>query len=153
MHPAECANYYKTHETAGEITPVWDGEVIDLGGRELEVIHLPGHTPGSIAVLDRGLRRLFSGDPVQDGNIFMFGPNREMHAYRHSLKRLKGFVDRFDEVYPSHGTCPLAPDMIDVLYEASGEVLDGRASGKDGEIFGMQMRVYDMGCARFLCDR
>jgi len=41
---------------------VVDGEVVDLGDRRLEVLHLPGHTPGSIAVWEAATGVLFSGD-------------------------------------------------------------------------------------------
>ncbi|HET9310649.1 MAG TPA: MBL fold metallo-hydrolase [Actinomycetota bacterium] len=43
---------------------VADGDVIDLGDRRLEVLHLPGHTPGSIALWEPDARLLFSGDTV-----------------------------------------------------------------------------------------
>ena len=50
MHPSEATNYYKSARRRGSFTPVWDGSVIDLGDRELEVIHMPGHTPGKISI-------------------------------------------------------------------------------------------------------
>ena len=44
-----------------------DGDMLDLGDRCLRVVHLPGHSPGSIALLDVGSdRSLFSGDVVYD---------------------------------------------------------------------------------------
>ena len=58
----------------GKISPIKEGDVIDLGDRTLKIIDLPGHTPGSIAVLDVKNRVLISGDSVQDSNIYMFGP-------------------------------------------------------------------------------
>ena len=153
MHPSETVNYYHAQRQCGDIVPVWDKDVLDLGDRKLEIIHMPGHTPGSIAVLDVKNRRLFGGDPVQDGMIFMFGIQREMRAYRHSLKRLEGYMDRFDEIDPSHGTCPISPNMIGKLYDASGDVLEGKVPGEEGERFGQKIMVYDVGIARFLCDR
>ena len=77
MHPAEEPNYRRSGGK-NEIVPVEDGGVLDLGGRELEIVHLPGHTPGSIALLDRKNKWLFSGDPIQDGEIYMFGIHRDM---------------------------------------------------------------------------
>ncbi len=68
--------------------PVEDGDIIELGNRTLEVITIPGHTPGSIAVLDIENRVLYGGDTVQDGKIFMFGVQREFHAYIRSLESL-----------------------------------------------------------------
>ena len=125
MHPAEASNYYNSQKRTGSILPVWDGDVIDLGDRPLHIITLSGHTPGSIAVLDVKNRRIFTGDPVQDGRIFMFGVQRELHAYRHSLLKLQQHVDDFDEIYPSHGTCPVRPSLIMELYEAVGKIMDG----------------------------
>jgi len=88
MHPAEEANY-RAFNGPGEIVPVQGGDLLELGGRVLEVIELPGHTPGSIALLDRGRRVLISGDAIQDGGIFMFGPARDLRAYLKSLRACK----------------------------------------------------------------
>lgn len=153
MHPAEYINYYKLQKGVGSITPVWDGDVLELGGRPLRVIHIPGHTPGSIAVLDEKNRRLFSGDPViQDGRIFIFGAQRELHAYVHSLRRLEGISGRFDLIYPSHGACPVKPELISKLADAAQDILDGKAPRVAGEIFGKPMDYYDIGPAIFLYD-
>ena len=153
MNPAEGSNFYNTFRRKGEIRPVWDGDIIDLGDRPLRIIETPGHTPGSIAVLDINNRRVFSGDPVQDGRIFMFGVQREMHAYRHSLKRLDSFKAEFDEVCPCHGTCPVKPELIMQLYDAAGDVLEGKVRGTEEEMHGTPIVAYNVGIATFLCDR
>ena len=153
MNPAEASNYYNSNKKTGTIIPVSDGDVIDLGGRELEIITLPGHTPGSIAVLDKKNRVLISGDPIQDGDIFMFGIQREMHAYILSLEKLEKYKDRFDEIYPSHGTFPIGPEIIRALHEGAIRVLKGEAEGSDTEFHGTTIRRYDVGVARFLCDK
>lgn len=150
MHPAEASNYYNTQGKSGEFIPVQDGEILDLGGRPLEIIALPGHTPGSIGVLDRNARILISGDTVQDGQIFMFGVQREMHAYIHSLERLKGYREAFDWVYPSHGSFPVSPQLIPALQEAAGRVLAGEVQGTESEMFGNKIMRYDVGVAAFL---
>jgi glyoxylase-like metal-dependent hydrolase (beta-lactamase superfamily II) len=46
---------------------VADGDGIDLGDRTIEVLHVPGHTPGSVAFLDGERRLLFTGDTLYDG--------------------------------------------------------------------------------------
>lgn len=88
MHHDEEENF-RRGERGGEILPVREGDVLDLGERELEILHLPGHTPGSIALLDRSRRVLISGDPIQDGWIFMFGRFRNMEQYIRSLEHLQ----------------------------------------------------------------
>ena len=152
MSPAEASNYYNSQKQTGTLLPVWDGDILDLGDRPLRILTIPGHTPGSIAVLDEKHRRIFTGDPVQDGHIFMFGVQREMHAYRHSLLKLQRYAAQFDEIYPSHGTCPVQPPIIMELYRAAGEILDGQVAGERTEMFGNPITAYHAGPATFLCE-
>lgn len=150
MHPAEGSNYYHGPVASGQMLPVWDGGVLDLGGRTLEVIHIPGHTPGSIALLDTEKRVLYSGDSVQAGNIFMFGVQREFHAYVASMARLEGLMDRFDVIYPSHSAFPVEPALIPALKEAAEKMLRGELPSETFEIHGRTVTRYDAGVAHFL---
>ena len=153
MHPAEEPIYRKSGK-AGKIIPVKEGDVIDLGERELRVIALPGHTPGSIALLDANNRVLISGDPVQEhGRIFMFGDHRNMGDYIRSLEHLETFRDQFDEIWPSHADIPVSPDLIMKLHDGAQDILDGKLKGKATEMFGMSIVEYDLGFCTFLCDR
>ena len=151
MSPAECSNYYRGGGT-GDFLPIWDGDIIDLGERPLKIISLPGHTPGSVGILDINYKRLFSGDPVQDGRIFMFGVQREFHAYVGSLERLLTVSDSFDEIYPSHGSLTVPKDIIPKLIGAAKDILDGKAKGSEQEVFGGKVTLYDFGFAAFLSD-
>ena len=153
MHPSEAANYYSDKKRVGIIDPVYDGDVIDLGGRELEIMLVPGHTPGSIMVLDRGRGVVFSGDSIQDGNIFLFGPNRDIHAFALSLKRLEKWKGLYDIIYPSHGNFPVSPSLIQKLIDGSVKVMRHEVEGKEAEIFGNKIMVYDLGCAKIFGER
>jgi glyoxylase-like metal-dependent hydrolase (beta-lactamase superfamily II) len=66
-----------------------DGDVIDLGDRRLRVVHLPGHSPGSAALLDEDLRWLYTGDILNDGPVFdeMYGA--DIPTYVASMRRLR----------------------------------------------------------------
>ena len=151
MHPAEEANYRRGNRP-GTILPVREGDVLDLGGRRLEIIHLPGHTPGSIALLDKDKRVLISGDPIQDGRIFMFGPFRDMRSYIRSLEHLRDWDGRFDEIWPSHASFPVYPELIGKLRDGAQAILDGKVPGRREEVFGNRILAYDLGFATFLCD-
>lgn len=83
--------------------PLWEGEHLRCGGFDLEVVLIPGHTPGSIALLDEKKRLLISGDSVQSGTVYLFGQGRNLPAYRASLDKLAALSYRFDWVLPSHG--------------------------------------------------
>ncbi len=150
MSMAEASNYYHGENRHGTIIPIEHGDVLDLGNRRLEIIGLPGHTPGSIAVLDVKNRALISGDPIQDGNIYMFGVQRELHAYVLSLKRLENYRDRFDTIYPAHGSFPVSPDLIAPVYTGVERILAGEVYGQDDTKNGNPIKKYDIGAAVIL---
>ena len=60
--------------------------------------------------------------------------------------------ETFEEIYPSHGTCPVRPPLIMELYEATGKILNGQITGQLENMFGNPIVAYDLGSATFLCD-
>ena len=66
-----------------------DGETIDLGDRAFEVLHLPGHSPGSIGLWDEQSGILFSGDAVYDGPLLDALDGSDIEAYRATMRRLR----------------------------------------------------------------
>ena len=149
MSPEEKDNY-RDNGGKGTIIPVKDGDVIDLGDRPLRIIDNPGHTPGSIAILDERYRVLIAGDSVQDGNIFMFGKYRNLDTYIGSLERLKEYDGRYDEIYAMHGTIPVKPELIDKLIEGAEQIRSGTAEGKKVDMFGNEVMLYKFPYAGFL---
>lgn len=154
MHPDEAPVYQRSGK-AGKILPVVEGDSLDLGGRELKIIHLPGHTPGSIAILDVKNRVLISGDPIQEhGHVFMFGSHRNMRDYISSLDRLeKEYSGQFDEIWPSHADIPISPEVIGKLRDGAQAILDGKMKGISAEMHGTPILEYDLGFCTLLCDR
>jgi len=150
MNPAETVNYYRKGAPSGRIVAVDDKDIIDLGDRELEIIAIPGHTPGSIAVLDKKSGALFSGDPVQDGNIYMFGPCREMHAYILSIEKLERLSDKYTTIYPSHGSLTVSKDILPKLREGAKKVLAGEIEAEAIDLWGNKVNLYKVGVAGFL---
>src|SRR5262245_5657141 len=65
---------------------------LDLGGRVLDIIAIPGHEPTSIAVYDRKTRLLLTGDTVYPGRLYI----RDWPAFRASTERLASFVKSHD---------------------------------------------------------
>ncbi len=66
-----------------------EGDTIDLGDRVFQVLHLPGHSPGSIALYDRANETLFSGDVIYDGDLIddLFHSDAELLAESHARLR------------------------------------------------------------------
>jgi glyoxylase-like metal-dependent hydrolase (beta-lactamase superfamily II) len=121
------AYYLATGVTAFPRCPVErrlvDGEELKLGNKTLEVIHTPGHTPGSACFLLRvgGKNILFSGDTVlYDGRLGWQGnPYAENRQYLASLDKLNGFAlneakVQWDVLLPGHGAIALDKAYLDV---------------------------------------
>ncbi len=66
-----------------------EGDVIDLGDRTFEVLHLPGHSPGSIALWETATGVLFSGDTVYDGPLIDDFYHSVVSDYVASMERLR----------------------------------------------------------------
>ena len=87
-----------------------EGDVFDLGNRKLKVIHLPGHSPGSIGLIDEDAKLLFCGDAVCDsgmGNPCDFIdwlPHSNVDKYMATCKRLKQLASSREvvKVFPGH---------------------------------------------------
>ena len=131
MHPAEMAYYAKHVKPDAQVHPVWEGDVIDLGGRKLEVVLIPGHTPGSIGLLDRVNRTIATGDTICAGPVFMFDEVRSIHAYMASMYRLIGLFDAFDDILPAHGVCPVPKDTVNKALKAAKMLLAGELTPTD----------------------
>lgn len=149
MHPSEFA-FYSCTKRPGDARPmpVCDGEVIDLGDREVEIILTPGHTPGSIALLDRRRRVLFPGDSVSTTPVFIFGEMRSLEALLLSLKRLKLRSGDFDAIYPSHGDFPVSKQQIDALISC-GEMLRRKELQPLEPAFPVPAKMFEYGSAAF----
>lgn len=65
-----------------------EGDVIDLGDRQFEVIHTPGHSPGGIMLFERATEILFSGDTVYDGPLIDDAYHSDLSEYLASMKRI-----------------------------------------------------------------
>lgn len=66
-----------------------EGDVIELGNRRFEVLHLPGHSPGSIGLWEARSGVLFSGDAIYDGPLLDELPGSDIAAYVATMKRLR----------------------------------------------------------------
>ena len=148
MSPAEEA-HYREKGGSNRVVPVRGGDEIDLGGRPLKVIDNPGHTEGSIAVLDVLNRVLIGGDSIQNGNIYMFGAHRDMKKYAESLRRILAEKGCFDTVYPSHGDFPVYPDIIENLITGAERIMNGEAAGETVTVHGSDVLLYRFSFAGF----
>ena len=89
-HPAEFETIRRFRPNLrSNLHPITGLSSFDLGERVLQVIETPGHTPGSICLLDHKNRILFSGDTLSYGPVFLSGDHRDCREMRHSLLTLE----------------------------------------------------------------
>jgi hydroxyacylglutathione hydrolase len=148
MHPSEYPYYFENRSIDAAVSPLWDKDIIELGSRRFEVLLIPGHTAGSIALLDRANRILISGDSISAAPIFMFGKMRSLPAYIHSMERLKKMINSFDIIYPSHGPFPIVPELIEKLIAGAGKLMRGELQWEDPP-FELPAKMYSSGDVAF----
>ena len=102
---------------------VFDGQEFDLGEERVVAIHVSGHTPGGLVLLDKKRRRLYGGDMLSDLSLYMFMEHCSLEDFVLSMDKLNE-ID-FDEVFTSHGTLVLGKDSVAGLKAVAVGVLDG----------------------------
>lgn len=68
---------------------VEEGDMVDVGDRQFEILHLPGHSPGSIGLWEAKTGVLFSGDAIYDGPLLDELPGSDIPTYVATMKRLR----------------------------------------------------------------
>jgi len=106
---------------------VHDGEHVDLGGRDLEILFTPGHTPDSLSLLDRGNGLLLTGDTFYEGPIYLFTPETDFATYTRSVSRLAQLAPRLKLLLPAHNVPVASPDSLVRLDAAVKKVQSGSA--------------------------
>jgi len=97
------ACFFEAEMRGFEWSPIGEGKTIDTGSAKFEVLHLPGHSEGSIGLWERESRSLIVGDTVfADGGIGRYDlPTGNLGELRGSIERLSGLGVK--DLYPGHG--------------------------------------------------
>lgn len=104
-----------------------DGHQIDLGGRVLEVMLIPGHTPDAIALLDRQAKLMWTGDSFYAGPIWLFADETDLVAYRRSLQRLLTESRNMQWLLPAHNTPRVSAEVLATVLRGYDTMLAGEA--------------------------
>lgn len=104
-----------------------DGDQIDLGGRQIEVLHVPGHTPDAIALIDKAAGLMWTGDSYYSGPIWLFAAETDLDAYAESLQRLIASAKGLKALLPAHNTPWVSPDVLPRVARGLDIMLSGNA--------------------------
>jgi len=109
---------------------VQNGEVLDLGGRKLEVLHVPGHTPDAVALLDAENRLLFSGDSWYDASLWLFARETNLKDYEASISRLAALENEVDFLLGAHNSARVNADRLRAVVNAFRKIRGGEYAGE-----------------------
>lgn len=87
-----------------------DGDVIDIGGRSIQVLHTPGHSPGHMCFGEKDRGYLFTGDVVYKDTLFAYYPSTEPEAYLASLEKVSALPVKC--VFQAHHTLDIQPEIL-----------------------------------------
>lgn len=123
-------------DTAAFHTRAWkatrrvaDGDTLDLGGRVIEILRVPGHTPDALALLDRSNRLLFTGDTYYDAPVWLYVDETDLDAYERSIARLLALSSSVTRLLPAHNTAVAEPVRLAEMQTAIRDVRAGKVQG------------------------
>ena len=128
-----CGSLPKEFDPKAYVTRPWkitayihDGDRFDLGGRMIEVIATPGHTPDAISLIDRANGLLFTGDTYYPAPIWLFRPETDLDAYAASIRRLAALAPQIKLVLGAHNIPVAQPTVLAQLVAAFDAVRAGK---------------------------
>ncbi len=87
-----------------------DGDTIDLGGRVIEALHTPGHSPGHLCFWEAERGYLFAGDLVYKDTLLAYYPSTDPQSYLQSLEKIAALPVK--RVFPGHHSLDIQPEII-----------------------------------------
>lgn len=102
-----------------------DRDVIDLGGRKIEALHTPGHSPGHLCFWEADRGWLFTGDLVYKDTLFAWYPSTDPEAYLASLEKIAALPVK--RVFPAHHSLDIHPEILLRMRDAFRQL---KAEGK-----------------------
>ncbi|MBR4688298.1 MAG: MBL fold metallo-hydrolase, partial [Bacteroidales bacterium] len=149
IHPADTSMVGAGARHYGiKVNLLSDGEIIDLGGRQIEVVATPGHTSGSITFFDKERGYGFSGDAFGSTNLLLF--TNSFRTLVNTLDRTIAYMkaNNINILYPGHyhGDNPETMQRLLDEKRMSQEVLSGKRKGvKEDAGNGLNSYIYENG--------
>jgi hydroxyacylglutathione hydrolase len=135
-HPADhdAIRRLNAFGTRSLLEALKDGDLFDLGGRTIEVIETPGHTPGSVCFIDKEHRIAFTGDTSNMIVWLFLRESLPLEKYLASLKKLNSRAKEFDIIMPGHGGQIDTP-FLEELIACTENILNGGCAGETYNTF------------------
>jgi hydroxyacylglutathione hydrolase len=149
INPADTINIPRMMPNyKGTVRYLQDGQIIDMGGRTLEVVFTPGHTPGSTTFIDKNAGYGFSGDSFGSGNLLL---GTDFSTLIATCRKTSAIMEKYwiKSLYPGHffGKNLETKKRVDDMITLSKDVLSGKAKGAENPkgMMGLNLVVNDYG--------
>lgn len=144
--------FFKIKADENKVIDIQGGEVFDLGDYKIEIMALPGHTYGTVFLLDEERQLLFSSDGLGSGNIWMQLPHStSVEAYYEELCRLEKRLEKLDKlrIFVGHDcqrSLNFGKEYISDIRILSEKIVKGEIKGEatedQSELFGGLTAAY-----------
>jgi glyoxylase-like metal-dependent hydrolase (beta-lactamase superfamily II) len=128
---ADTAHYYIKSFNVSKF--IKNGFMIGLGGRNLQVIATPGHTPDAICLYDKQIGYLWCGDIFYQGPILLSSAGTDLKAYQQSIHRMAELAAKSTRILPAHNLPIAKPTLIIKAAKEFNQIVSGKKKGKPGE--------------------
>jgi glyoxylase-like metal-dependent hydrolase (beta-lactamase superfamily II) len=107
-----------------------DSDEINLGNRNLEILHTPGHSPGHICIYEATTGYLVTGDILYEGTLYAFFPSTDPILFSESINKLSELT-KISKLLPGHNRLNIPVDYLSETKAAFHE-LENRRQLKHG---------------------
>lgn len=122
--------------------PIKEKDSFRLGGRTLEIIEAPGHSLGSVCILDRERKWLFTGDTCCKAHVLLHMEYcATPQVYLGSIRKLLGREQEYDLIWPAHHIRPVGKEVLYQFEIAAAGLVDGRLQGEDYAVGGENAKL------------
>ena len=134
-----------------------NGEIIDIGNREIEVVQIPGHSPDSVMLIDKQNRMMFTGDSFYPAPLYVYSDTSSFQEFFLSSQSMFSRREDVDFLMPGHNETMLTVDYLDELRAATMAILnpmtsktvtDGKAAYDFGDFSIITKEPHDFGVRR-----
>ncbi|MDF2880538.1 MAG: fold metallo-hydrolase [Clostridiaceae bacterium] len=97
--------------TSDSLNILRDKDIINIGSREIKVIHTPGHSPGHICLFEEKTGYLFTGDLIYLGTLYAFYPSTNPLDFKNSVDKISN-LKKVVKIFPGHNELEISNDII-----------------------------------------
>jgi glyoxylase-like metal-dependent hydrolase (beta-lactamase superfamily II) len=129
-----------------------EGDVVDLGGRPLDVIYTPGHSNDSLCLLDKKARMLWVGDIFYTGGVYTYLEGGDLDQFIASYEKMIKLFPHYDYLMPSHNEPLVGKEILQIVLEKAKSIKAGKEKNyKEGVDNGRAIRRYQYDRFAIVC--